>query len=63
MNFDLTEGRQGASVAPSRKLSAGQRGTLGTVDIVVLVVYFVLILAVGFWVSKSKHFYIVGHST
>uniref|UniRef100_A0A3Q1JQQ7 Sodium/myo-inositol cotransporter 2 n=1 Tax=Anabas testudineus TaxID=64144 RepID=A0A3Q1JQQ7_ANATE len=37
------------STAPSPSPSSGNRTTLVTVDIVVLVVYFLLILAVGFW--------------
>ncbi|XP_070704588.1 sodium/myo-inositol cotransporter 2 [Pempheris klunzingeri] len=45
--MDHTEGRQGTSMPPS--LPPGGRASLVTVDIVVLVVYFLLILAVGFW--------------
>ncbi|XP_044036897.1 sodium/myo-inositol cotransporter 2 [Siniperca chuatsi] len=43
--MDLPEGRQGTSMPPT----PGGRNTLVTVDIVVLVVYFLLVLAVGFW--------------
>uniref|UniRef100_A0A667ZBA4 Sodium/myo-inositol cotransporter 2 n=1 Tax=Myripristis murdjan TaxID=586833 RepID=A0A667ZBA4_9TELE len=44
-------GSQGTSMLPSSSPSPGVQTTLGTVDIVVLVVYFVLVLAVGLWVS------------
>ncbi|XP_029014930.1 sodium/myo-inositol cotransporter 2 [Betta splendens] len=37
------------TMGPSPSPSPGNPSTLGTVDIVVLVVYFLLILAVGFW--------------
>uniref|UniRef100_A0A667Z3Z5 Sodium/myo-inositol cotransporter 2 n=1 Tax=Myripristis murdjan TaxID=586833 RepID=A0A667Z3Z5_9TELE len=40
---------QGTSMLPSSSPSPGVQTTLGTVDIVVLVVYFVLVLAVGLW--------------
>lgn len=70
MTFDVTESRQGTSMPPSPSPSPGGTTTLATVDIVVLVVYFLLILAVGLWVSTgektglcsntfTKHFYIV----
>lgn len=39
---------------PQTTSSPGGQTTLETVDIVVLVVYFLLILAVGFWVSLSQ---------
>uniref|UniRef100_A0A665TXA6 Sodium/myo-inositol cotransporter 2 n=1 Tax=Echeneis naucrates TaxID=173247 RepID=A0A665TXA6_ECHNA len=42
-------GREGTSVSPSPSPSSGAQTTLGTVDIVVLVLYFLLVLAVGFW--------------
>ncbi|XP_059204012.1 sodium/myo-inositol cotransporter 2 [Centropristis striata] len=49
MTFGLAEGRSATSMPPSPSPSPGDRNTLGAVDIVVLVVYFLLILAVGFW--------------
>ncbi|XP_033999104.1 sodium/myo-inositol cotransporter 2 [Trematomus bernacchii] len=51
MHFDLREGRQATSMPPSPSPSPapGRRTSLDTVDIVVLVIYFLLILAVGFW--------------
>ncbi|XP_032392631.1 sodium/myo-inositol cotransporter 2 isoform X1 [Etheostoma spectabile] len=49
MIFDVTESRQGTSMPPSPSPSPGGTTTLGTVDIVVLVVYFLLVLAVGLW--------------
>ncbi|TDH02871.1 hypothetical protein EPR50_G00157110 [Perca flavescens] len=49
MTFDITESRQGTSMPPSPSPSPGGTTTLGTVDIVVLVVYFLLVLAVGLW--------------
>lgn len=55
--MDLMEFHQGTSMPPSPSSSSvppGGSTTLGTVDIVVLVVYFLLILAVGFWVSTEK---------
>lgn len=55
--MDLMEFRQGTSMPPSPSSSSvppGGSATLDTVDIVVLVVYFLLILAVGFWVSTEK---------
>lgn len=60
MTFDIAEGRHKINMA------SGSRNTLGTLDIVVLVVYFLLVLAVGFWVSTrgkklsntfTEHFY------
>nr|XP_046272267.1 sodium/myo-inositol cotransporter 2 [Scatophagus argus] len=47
--MDLTEAPQGTSVPPSPTPPPGGRAVLVTVDIVVLVVYFLLVLAVGFW--------------
>uniref|UniRef100_A0A8D3D7G3 Sodium/myo-inositol cotransporter 2 n=1 Tax=Scophthalmus maximus TaxID=52904 RepID=A0A8D3D7G3_SCOMX len=47
MTFDPTAGHQGTSMSPSP--SPGTGTTLVTVDIVVLVAYFLLVLAVGFW--------------
>ncbi|XP_042360808.1 sodium/myo-inositol cotransporter 2 [Plectropomus leopardus] len=49
MTFDVTAGRQATSMPPPPSPSPGGVTTLGTVDIVVLVVYFLLVLAVGFW--------------
>uniref|UniRef100_A0A8C3G942 Sodium/myo-inositol cotransporter 2 n=1 Tax=Cyclopterus lumpus TaxID=8103 RepID=A0A8C3G942_CYCLU len=49
MTFDIEEGRQKSTMPPSPSPSPGSRNALGTVDIVVLVVYFLLVLAVGFW--------------
>lgn len=53
MTVGLALGRQATSMAPSPSPSPGNQTTLVTVDIVVLVVYFLLILAVGFWVSTG----------
>ncbi|XP_070780069.1 sodium/myo-inositol cotransporter 2 [Enoplosus armatus] len=47
--MDLTEGHQGTSMPPSLSPPPGGRSTLVTVDIVVLVIYFLLVLAVGLW--------------
>jgi branched-subunit amino acid ABC-type transport system permease component len=44
---------QGTTVPPSQSPGLGVP-TLVTIDIVVLVVYFLLVLAVGLWVSRSK---------
>lgn len=52
MTFDPTAGHQGTSMSPSP--SPGTGTTLVTVDIVVLVAYFLLVLAVGFWVSTRE---------
>lgn len=41
------------SMPPSPSAPPKGRAALGTVDIVVLVVYFLFILAVGFWVSVA----------
>lgn len=41
------------SMPPSSSPPPGGRTSLETVDIVVLVVYFLLVLAVGFWVSTE----------
>uniref|UniRef100_A0A3Q3QDR8 Sodium/myo-inositol cotransporter 2 n=1 Tax=Monopterus albus TaxID=43700 RepID=A0A3Q3QDR8_MONAL len=49
MTFGFAVGHHGTSMTPSPQPSTGDRTTLVTVDIVVLVVYFLLILAVGFW--------------
>lgn len=49
--MDLMEVSQGTNMPPSTAPPRVDRTALGTVDIVVLVVYFLLILAVGFWVS------------
>lgn len=46
---------QGTTIPASPSTPPGTPTTLGTVDIVVLVVYFVLVLAVGLWVSAEKH--------
>lgn len=51
--MDNVQARQGTSVPPSPSASPAVRNTLVTVDIVVLVVYFLTILAVGFWVSTG----------
>lgn len=45
--------REGTTMATSSPPSPGGSTALGTVDIVVLVVYFLVILAVGFWVSEG----------
>lgn len=53
--MDFMEVSQGTNVPPSSSPPRpGDRTTLVTVDIVVLVVYFLLILAVGFWVSTGE---------
>ena len=52
--MDRTEVPQGTSMPTSPSPPPGGRTTLATVDIVVLVVYFVLVLAVGFWVSTVQ---------
>lgn len=53
--MDFMEVSQGTNVPPSSSPPRPEdRTTLGTVDIVVLVVYFLLILAVGFWVSTGE---------
>uniref|UniRef100_A0A3P9B252 Sodium/myo-inositol cotransporter 2 n=1 Tax=Maylandia zebra TaxID=106582 RepID=A0A3P9B252_9CICH len=51
MTFDLPVQRQGTSVppSPSTSPSPGHGSTLDTVDIVVLVIYFLLVLGVGLW--------------
>uniref|UniRef100_A0A3P8RKQ6 Sodium/myo-inositol cotransporter 2 n=1 Tax=Astatotilapia calliptera TaxID=8154 RepID=A0A3P8RKQ6_ASTCA len=51
MTFDLPVERQGTSVppSPSTSPSPGHGSTLDTVDIVVLVIYFLLVLGVGLW--------------
>uniref|UniRef100_A0A3Q4GA81 Sodium/myo-inositol cotransporter 2 n=1 Tax=Neolamprologus brichardi TaxID=32507 RepID=A0A3Q4GA81_NEOBR len=51
MTFDLPVERQGTSVPPSTSPSPspGHGSTLDTVDIVVLVIYFLLVLGVGLW--------------
>ncbi|XP_063327842.1 sodium/myo-inositol cotransporter 2 [Pelmatolapia mariae] len=51
MTFDLPVDRQGTSVppSPSTSPSPGHGSTLDTVDIVVLVIYFLLVLGVGLW--------------
>lgn len=54
MTLGLGVGGQGSSMSPSPSPSPGDRTTLVTVDIVVLVVYFLLVLAVGFWVSTGE---------
>lgn len=51
--MDSVQARQGTSMPPSPSPSPGVTSTLGTVDIVVLVVYFLTILAVGLWVSTG----------
>lgn len=51
--METTEGPVGTSMPPSPSPPTGGKATLVTVDIVVLVIYFVLVLAVGFWVSKT----------
>lgn len=52
--MDLMEVSQGTNMPPYTALPPGDRTTLVTVDIVVLVLYFLLILAVGFWVSIGE---------
>lgn len=52
--MDLMEVSQGTNMPPSTAPPRGDRTVLGTVDIVVLVLYFLLILAVGFWVSIGE---------
>ncbi|XP_058509908.1 sodium/myo-inositol cotransporter 2 [Solea solea] len=47
--FDLTTGYQWTNTTQSPSPSPGARPTLVPVDIVVLVIYFLLVLAVGFW--------------
>uniref|UniRef100_A0A671YEC7 Sodium/myo-inositol cotransporter 2 n=1 Tax=Sparus aurata TaxID=8175 RepID=A0A671YEC7_SPAAU len=47
--METTEGPVGTSMPPSPSPPTGGKATLVTVDIVVLVIYFVLVLAVGFW--------------
>lgn len=56
MTFDLPVERQGTSVppSPSTSPSPGHGSTLDTVDIVVLVIYFLLVLGVGLWVSTEN---------
>ncbi|XP_044186271.1 sodium/myo-inositol cotransporter 2 [Thunnus albacares] len=49
MTVDLTVGPPGASMPPSPSPSPVGKTTLVTVDIVVLVIYFLVVLAVGFW--------------
>lgn len=39
------------SIPPTSSAASGSTGSLTVVDIVVLVAYFLLILAVGIWVS------------
>uniref|UniRef100_A0A3Q3GNK5 Sodium/myo-inositol cotransporter 2 n=1 Tax=Labrus bergylta TaxID=56723 RepID=A0A3Q3GNK5_9LABR len=51
--MDPTHGPQRTSMSSSPSPPTGGSATLDTWDIVVLVVYFVLILAVGFWVGAS----------
>lgn len=51
--MDSVQARQGTSMPPSPSPSPGVTSTLVTVDIVVLVVYFLMILAVGLWVSTG----------
>lgn len=48
------EGTEMTTMSPKPTPSSGGQSTLETVDIVVLVIYFLLILAVGFWVSLSS---------
>lgn len=52
--METTEGPLRTSMPPSPSPPTGGKATLVTVDIVVLVIYFVLVLAVGFWVSKTS---------
>lgn len=47
------ETHQVTSVPPTSSAPPGVMATLAAVDIVVLVVYFLLILAVGFWVGTE----------
>ncbi|KAM8825207.1 sodium/myo-inositol cotransporter 2 [Synchiropus picturatus] len=49
MDFRQVLARQGASMTPSPSPSTEGKTTLTAVDIVVLVIYFLLVLAVGFW--------------
>lgn len=49
-----TEGTERTTMSPKPTSSSGGQTTLETVDIVVLVIYFLLILAVGLWVSLSS---------
>lgn len=60
MTFGLAVGQPATSMAPSPSPSPGNRTTLVTVDIVVLVVYFLLILAVGFWVGTGEKKQVIG---
>lgn len=48
------EGTEMTTMSPKPTSPSGGQTTLETVDIVVLVIYFLLILAVGFWVSLSS---------
>lgn len=48
------EATEKTTAFPQTTSSPGGQATLETVDIVVLVIYFLLILAVGFWVSLSR---------
>lgn len=48
------EGTEMTTMSAKPTPSSGGQTTLETVDIVVLVIYFLLILAVGFWVSLSS---------
>uniref|UniRef100_UPI003AACF605 sodium/myo-inositol cotransporter 2 isoform X1 n=1 Tax=Centroberyx gerrardi TaxID=166262 RepID=UPI003AACF605 len=62
MTFDLIAGNQGTSMPPSPSPSPGVQTTLVTVDIVVLVVYFLLVLAVGLWsMWKTKRSTVDGY--
>lgn len=47
------EVHQMTSMPPTSSVPPAVTSTLAAVDIVVLVVYFLLILAVGFWVSTA----------
>uniref|UniRef100_A0A3P8ST86 Sodium/myo-inositol cotransporter 2 n=1 Tax=Amphiprion percula TaxID=161767 RepID=A0A3P8ST86_AMPPE len=49
MTFDFAAGPQGTVMPPTPTSPSEGRTTLATVDIVVLVIYFLLVLAVGFW--------------
>uniref|UniRef100_A0AAQ5ZIB2 Sodium/myo-inositol cotransporter 2 n=1 Tax=Amphiprion ocellaris TaxID=80972 RepID=A0AAQ5ZIB2_AMPOC len=53
MTFDFAAGPQGTVMPPTPTSPSEGRTTLVTVDIVVLVIYFLLVLAVGFWVGAS----------
>ena len=56
MTFNFADGHQGTpstDVPPTQLPVSGGSNTLATVDIVVLVVYFLLVLAVGFWVRRA----------